>query len=277
MRRLVGFSFLFVVSSALASAQTPLAPIRTSGGSVTPVFEGWYRNPDGTYTISFGYFNRNSAEVIEIPVGTNNSITPGAANQGQPSRFEPRRNWGVFAVTVPADFGTQNKVVWTLKYRGETFSMAGSLHPDWQIDALEGEAGSGNTPPSIRFGERGPEGRGPAGIVAGPLRATVGTPITLTVSVTDDASAVPSVSARGRGATPVTIAWFKHQGLGAVKFAEPTMRLTPTGGTATTTATFGVPGEYVIRVRVNDSSGVANAGHAQCCWTNGFIKVTVTP
>jgi hypothetical protein len=29
-------------------------------------------------------------------------------------------------------------------------------------------------------------------------------------------------------------------------------------------------------VRANDASGVANAGHAQCCWTNGFVKVTVT-
>jgi hypothetical protein len=42
-------------------------------------------------------------------------------------------------------------------------------------------------------------------------------------------------------------------------------------------ATFSAPGEYVVRVRANDASGVAGAGHAQCCWTNGFIKVTVTP
>ena len=25
------------------------------------------------------------------------------------------------------------------------------------------------------------------------------------------------------------------------------------------------------------AAGVASAGHAQCCWTNGFVKVTVTP
>ena len=40
--------------------------------------------------------------------------------------------------------------------------------------------------------------------------------------------------------------------------------------------TFSEPGNYVIRVRANDASGVSNAGHAQCCWSNGFIKVVVT-
>ncbi|HKS05905.1 MAG TPA: hypothetical protein VJR92_06295, partial [Gemmatimonadaceae bacterium] len=47
-------------------------------------------------------------------------------------------------------------------------------------------------------------------------------------------------------------------------------------GSASTTATFGAPGTYILRVRANDASGVDNAGHAQCCWTNGFVKVVVT-
>jgi hypothetical protein len=47
-------------------------------------------------------------------------------------------------------------------------------------------------------------------------------------------------------------------------------------GRATTAATFSEPGEYVLRVRANDASGVAGAGHAQCCWSNGFVKVIVT-
>src|SRR5688500_7011440 len=96
-----------------AASQELLTPIRAAGQTVTPVFEGWYRNPDGTYSISFGYFNRNASEVLQIPIGPNNSIAPGDANQGQPTSFQPRRHWGVFAVTVPADFG-EKKVVWTL-------------------------------------------------------------------------------------------------------------------------------------------------------------------
>ena len=40
--------------------------------SITPVYEGWYENPDGTFSLSWGYFNRNSEELIEIPIGTDN-------------------------------------------------------------------------------------------------------------------------------------------------------------------------------------------------------------
>ena len=118
-------------------AQRPLAPPSAGGQTVTPVFEGWYRNSDGTLSLSFGYFNRNFEEVLEIPVGPDNFFDPGPANQGQPTHFQPRRHWGVFAVTVPGDFG-YDRLVWTLKIRGETFSIPGSLNRDWEIDALLG-------------------------------------------------------------------------------------------------------------------------------------------
>src|SRR5579862_7533618 len=81
-----------------ALAQQPLMPISASGKTVTPVFEGWYVNPDGSYSISCGYFNRNSEEVLHTPVGPDKSVTPGDPNQGQPTHFEARRHWGVFAV-----------------------------------------------------------------------------------------------------------------------------------------------------------------------------------
>ncbi len=60
-----------------------------------------------------------------------------------------------------------------------------------------------------------------------------------------------------------------------MSFSEETARIPVAGGQMTTTATFSEPGNYVIRVRANDASGVSGAGHAQCCWTNGFVKVTV--
>ena len=53
--------------------------------------------------------------------------------------------------------------MWTLKNRGGTFSIPGTLHRDWQIDALEGEAGAGNTPPRLSFTEAGPQGIGDPG------------------------------------------------------------------------------------------------------------------
>jgi hypothetical protein len=270
-------AFAFATTPEHTGAQFPLSPITASGQAVTPAFEGWYRNPDGSFSISFGYFNRNAEEVLEIPIGPDNFITPGDSNQGQPTHFEVRRHWGVFAVKVPANFGAAQKVIWTLRIRGQTYAIPGRLHPDWEIDALQGEAGSGNTPPVLRFDAEGPEGRGPGGVTAGPVSATVGKPLAVALWATDDGRAVGSIASGGRGAVPVTLAWFKHQGPGTVSFAPQTTRVTAPDGKSSTTATFSQPGSYILRVRANDASGVANAGHAQCCWTNGFVKVTVTP
>lgn len=260
-----------VLLAPALQAQTPLAPIRSSGQSVTPAYEGWYKNADGTYSLSFGYFNRNATEVVEIPIGPQNNISPGVANQGQPSSFQPRRQWGVFTVVVPADFGEHKKVIWTLKNRGEEYAIPGSLDPLWQIDALEGEAGANNTPPVIRFSETGAEGRGPGGVYSSAMTATVGTPLSITVWGKDDGRAPVG----GRGETPMTLAWMKHQGPGDVTFTPPTGRIPNAGGKYTATANFSKPGDYIIRVRVNDVSGVTGGGHEQCCWTNGFVKVSV--
>ena len=266
---------LVALAAGTLSAQLPMSPTPKSGSSVTPAFEGWYPNGDGTFSISFGYLNRNSEEALNIPIGPDNFIAPGPQNQGQPTHFEPRRHWGVFAIKVPADFG-KKEVTWTLNFRGQSFAIPGHLNPSWQIDALEGEAGSGNTPPVLKFSETGPEGRGPYGVTAGPLQGVVSKPVSMTVWSRDDGKASGSVTTSGRSDVPVTLTWFLHQGPGAVTFAPPTARVPVAGGSATTSATFSAPGDYVVRVRANDASGVSGAGHAQCCWTNGFVKVTVT-
>jgi len=269
---LVACAFAAVVASPAASAaQLSLAPTAPSGQTVTPAFEGWYRNADGTYSLSFGYFNRNASEVLAIPVGTDNFMAPGDSNQGQPTYFYPRRHWGVFAVRVPADFG-EKRVTWTVKIRGKTYAIPGSLHRDWQIDALEGEAGSGNTPPEVTFDAGGPVARGPGGAMAAPRTATVGKAITLDVVAKDDGKKAGTA----RTGAPVMLDWFTHQGPAAATFGTPTSRLTPTGGTANTTVTFSTPGDYTLRVRASDSP-LAVAGHAQCCWTNAFVNVRVTP
>ena len=252
------------------SAQIPLGIRTASGQSVTPAFEGWYENSDGTFSLSFGYFNRNFEEVVEIPAGPGNRLEPADFDGPQPTQFSPRRHWGVFTVTVPADFGDKS-VVWTIDFRGERYSIPGTLHTDWQIDALVGEAGSGNTPPVLTFSEGGPEGAGPAGLWSEPVEAMAGTPVPLTVWARDDG--------RGRPGRPVganmDLTWFKHQGPGDVTFSETEGEVAISGGMMTTMATFAEPGRYVLRVRANDASGVSGAGHAQCCWTNGFVRVHV--
>jgi len=265
-----------VLGAGPAAAQhLPLAPERAAGQTVTPVFEGWYRNADGTYSLSFGYFNRNAEETVEVPIGVDNAIEPGGPDRGQPARFEPRRHWGVFAVRVPADFGDR-RIVWRLVVRGDTFAIPGGLKHGWEIDALAGEAGSGNSPPELQFGPDGPTGAGPGGPPAHHLRARTGEPVELTVWAHDDGRARTSIVSDGRANVPVTLTWILHRGPGAVRFDDDTPAVDPATGRAITTAAFAQPGEYVLRVRANDASGVEPAGHAQCCWTNGFVKVTVT-
>jgi hypothetical protein len=51
-------SLLAMACVPLASvADIPLAPPSLKGQTVTPVFEGWYRNPDGTFNLSFVTFH----------------------------------------------------------------------------------------------------------------------------------------------------------------------------------------------------------------------------
>jgi hypothetical protein len=73
----------------------------------------------------------------------------------------------------------------------------------------------------------------------------------------------------------LALTWSKYRGPGDVKFdnAKPAID-NAAGGKATTTVTFSLPGEYMLRVEGNDSTG-AGGGGFQCCWTNAHVKVTV--
>ena len=123
-------------------------------------------------------------------------------------------------------------------------------------------------------------GPGASGIVFGPLRTSVGEPVEITLYA-DDAGAGTSIGGfgglgGGANRTLATLAWFKHQGPGEVTFAEASHRVTDAEVAVVNSVTFGMPGEYVIRIRATDS-GVSSSGHAQCCWSNGFVAVSVNP
>src|SRR5262245_5495977 len=79
-------------------------PIRERGSSVTGAYDGWYRIKDGSTYLLVGYFNRNTKQELDIPIGSNNRIEPGGPDQGQPTHFLPSRQWGVFSIKVPNDF-----------------------------------------------------------------------------------------------------------------------------------------------------------------------------
>ena len=263
------------------SGQLPMEPLHESGQSVSAAYEGWFKNPDGSFSMLFGYFNRNLKQELDIPVGENNRFEPGSPDQGQPTHFLPRRQWGVFTVTVPQNFGTE-KLTWTIVANGQTTAVPAHLDARWEISPFF-DVGIGNTPPIISFEEGGPSAQGPRGISTA-LETTMPNPITLNVWAADDAKTFQG--GKPLDTPPVTLTWSKFRGPGAVKFAnnkpavekaEGKWKPTPVfSGKATTTATFSEPGEYVLHVVANDWSGDGGGGF-QCCWTNAQVKVSVKP
>jgi hypothetical protein len=248
----------------------PLEPLKERGRGVTGAFEGWYKNPDGTFTMLVGYFNRNSQESLDVPVGPNNRVEPGAPDQGQPTHFMPRRQWGVFTVVVPADFGTK-KLTWTLTSNGETTAIPLTLHQAYEVAPFKDPA-TGNQPPVLQFEQSGPSFQGPPRVVAATMSARAGEATPFTFWASDDAVGRQGGGGRGQASAPVTVSLSKFRGPGTVTFANA--RPPVQGGQASTTATFSAPGEYIVRVQANDQTGDGGGGF-QCCWTNAHVKVLV--
>ena len=257
-----------LVSTSQTRGQATGEAIKETGQSVTGAFEGWYQNPDGTFSLLVGYFNRNSKEMFDIPIGPNNRIEPGGPDQGQPTHFLPRRQWGVFTITVPKDFGDK-RLTWTLVSNGQTHSIPLNLNSLWVVEPFKDA--SGNAPPVVRFEQAGRTFAGPPRGMAQTLSAKLSEALSLTAWVSDEGS---TRTARGRGgASPVSVSWSLFRGPADVMFENARPRVEP-DGKATTTAKFSAPGEYVLRLQANNSTGDGGAGF-QCCWTNTHVKVSV--
>lgn len=265
----VGAAIATVLAATSPSAQVPLDAQHDSGQSVTAAYEGWFKRPDGTLALLVGYYNRNLKQVLDIPIGPDNRIEPGGPDRGQPTHFLTRRQWGVFAIDVPADFGDKT-LTWTLTANGKTTSVPMGLNPLYEVTPFR-EAAQGNTPPVLKFAPDGSSFQGPPRGFAQALAATVGQPLTLSLWATDDEVVDPDRRGRKSG---VTIVWSQFRGPGSVTFNPPRPAVAPPDGKATTTATFSAPGDYVLRAQANDVSGEGGGGF-QCCWTNAHIKVTV--
>jgi hypothetical protein len=273
---LLGGTLLFAQAPQPQSGgPLPLEPGKERGASITPAYEGWYPNPDGTFSMLFGYYNRNTKQALDIPIGPNNKIEPGPPDQGQPTYFETGRQWGVFVVKVPKDFGKKT-LTWTIGANGETQAIPFGLNPAYTIAPFE-EIGMHNKPPVLQFAQGGTKFTGPPITVAATLSGKANTPIPVNVWVEDPKGTDQQESAgRGRGPAPsvATISLHKYRGPGAVTFDKARLPVAKQGDQVTGNATFSEPGEYTLRVQANDESGEGGAGF-QCCWSNAYVKVTV--
>ena len=288
---LVSASAIFSIG-LLQGQSLPFEPALEAGQSITGAYEGWFANPDGSFSMLVGYFNRNTKESVDIPLGPNNQIQPGGPDYGQPTHFLPGRGWGIFTVKVPKDFG-EKKLTWTIVANGKPTAIKLWLNKDYEISPFSSAADVGpdaDTPPTLRFQDfkdPGPMVQGPQGLST-TRTATVGEPLPITVWLSDDGKWFSNSGAKPRnlGPIPVTVTWSKYRGPGTVTFSKekPVAEKLPSGdpkfvfnGKATTTASFSEPGEYVLHVTINDYSGEGGGGGFQCCWSNGTVNVTVKP
>jgi len=131
------------MSTGIATAQTRFA--YSAGQPLEPAYEGWMQNPDGSYTLYFGYMNTNWQQEFDIPIGPDNHFEPGNPDQGQPTHFYPRRNPFLFTFQVPKDFGNK-EITWTLTANGQTRKAYAWLKSDYEIDkqVISTEVGGDN-------------------------------------------------------------------------------------------------------------------------------------
>jgi hypothetical protein len=266
----------------------------SSGQGLSPAYEGWWPNEDGSFTLFFGYMNSNWLEEYDVPVGRDNSIEPGGPDQGQPTHFYPRRNPFLFTISVPKDFGNK-ELIWTLTAAGRTERAYASLKPDYQIDKhvisteVGGDGGSlrdelrTNIPPELKVdGEKRRD-------------TMVGEPVTL-VAVSNDRDNIPArptalpTPGRSRAENPayspprlavpstpggLRFSWSVYRGKAAAVVFEPEQMKTwmdtrvyanspwsppflisepPSDGKWIVRATFQEPGTYVLRGIASDGS-----------------------
>jgi len=208
----------------------------------------------------FGYMNRNYEEELDIPIGPDNKVefsgegnSNKSGDQTQPTHFYPRRQRMVFSVVIPKDWGLNQNVVWTLTTRDKTNVAKGWLQPEWEInkEVIMQEAGAGsdleNQPPVFVSG-------------SSPQTVMLPNTVKLTATAQDDGRPKPrTVRDIEDVGTPapsgLSVRWIHYRGPAGVRFDPGT---TASGYqkpvTCATTASFKVPGVYVLRAIASDGA-----------------------
>lgn len=212
---------------------------------IYPVYDGFLKNPDGSYTLSFAYFSHN-AEVVTIAPGPANVFDPAPGDRMQPTTFKPGHWRFQCVMVVGPDFG--GKMKWTLSYAGTTTGTSERmLQSNWnlvegaadlrKIDHAKAPRGVClNRPPQVRV----------LGVTTsterpGTLRATVGETFNLFGSAHDEG--LP----RGKG---LTVGWKVLAGPGTATFSDQSA--------ARTKVDFSEPGTYELELTATDSEFVSH-------------------
>ncbi|HEU4388594.1 MAG TPA: hypothetical protein VFV34_12405, partial [Blastocatellia bacterium] len=225
-------------------------------------YDGFVKNKDGTYTLSFGYFNTNHVDVRVEP-GQDNSFTPGPADRNQPILFLKGRHRFACSMVLPADFN--GRLQWTVQFGGQSVTTtAKTLDPLYELElnsekrvvngldlATTPKGVCFNHPPSIQvINPFADVNAGADTLAATSFAVRLDQELSLDGNVDDDG--LPRDS-------KLAVTWKKSSGPGEVTFSDE--------GRPVTRARFSVPGAYELELSAGDTERTSSVK----------IRVTVHP
>jgi len=299
----------FTITTSHAQQPRFLNLLPATGLAIVPLMEGWIANPDGSKSFSFGYLNRNK-EAVDIPLGDANFLDPLEYDGMQPTHFPPGRHTGIFSVTIPED-KAETEVWWNVQSAdSEILRVPGRIgRAGYELDFILPRP-QGSMQPLAGFGESTDISPGLLSSVRDYHESVaVEANVLLTVRVKDTSVREPGDLQFSR-ALPVGITFNKYQGEGVVTFTRHPENINPTeaeekpkepsvlcqgctltasksgpntvsvysgDGLARVYASFSEPGDYIIHAKVDNFSAPDSSNTNQCCWTNVYQRVTVSP
>jgi hypothetical protein len=223
-------SFFVLCSSALSAQRNQ---------PIYPAYDGFLKNPDGSYTLSFAYFSHN-AEVVTIAPGADNSFAPAPGDRMQPTTFKPGHWRFQCVMVVGPDF--DGKMRWSLTYGGTTTGTSERmLQSNWNL--VEG------APELSRLDyAKVPRGvclnRAPTVRLLGKT-ARKGE-VSIDATTTEELHLFGSVADEGLPRTgKLAVAWKVLKGPGNVRFSD--------ASAPRTTASFATAGTYELELSATDS------------------------
>ena len=98
---------------------------------IYPAYDGFLKNPDGSYTLAFAYFSHNADEVT-IDARPSNGFAPTPGDRMQPTTFKPGHWRFQCVMVVGPEF--DGKMKWTLTYAGVTTGTSERmLQSNWNL------------------------------------------------------------------------------------------------------------------------------------------------